>query len=632
MGFKRIFMAALMLVAAQPALSQPIPVEDFFKLSSFNSVQLSPDGKYIAATVPLEDKTALVIMDLKTKQITASHKPQNTVHVMGFYWVSAYRVVYTVAFKTGKYANPVASAGIYALNADGTNQGTQYAAGVSPRILDTLKDDDKFVLVQYRGDRGVDTIGKMNVENGDIKAMARSAPWVGYGSFTVDNASEPRFYLTGKNMKDLTTYIRKGDKWEWEIFHQSKVSGHDIEIQGFSSDNSIVYYSMTQDSGPDALYTYSMKTGERKQVVRDDNVNPAGLLSSPVDDAPFAVRFMDGFPRYEWLDKSNPYAKDLMSLQASFPDTEVSRTSSTYDGKKSIYVVYSDTNQGEFYLFDHVTKKAEHLVSSKPWLDSSKLSLMDPVKFKARDGLELEGFLTLPKGSKGKNLPLIIHPHGGPFGPYDGWGFREEIQLLANRGYAVLQVNFRGSGNYGKAFQEKGYKQWGKAMQDDLTDATRWAIAQGIADPNRICIYGASYGGYAALMGAAKEPSLYKCAVGNVGVYDLPDMVAEDAGSGGMMNPLKVFFRETANPEDSTSSPTRVAGQIKVPVYMMAGSKDTTCPPEWTKKMYKALEVAGVPVQMHIYEGEMHGNVQVSNQVDFANRLLAFLDQHIGKK
>jgi dipeptidyl aminopeptidase/acylaminoacyl peptidase len=319
-------------------------------------------------------------------------------------------------------------------------------------------------------------------------------------------------------------------------------------------------------------------------------------------------------------------------LQASFPDTEVVRTSSTLDGKKSIYAVYSDTNQGEYYLFDHLTKKAEHLVSSKPWLDSSKLSLMEPIKIKARDGLELEAFLTLPKQSNGKNLPLIIHPHGGPFGPSDAWGFNEEIQFLANRGYAVLQVNYRGSGNYGKEFQEKGYKQWGKLMQDDLTDATRWAIAQGIANASRICIYGASYGGYAALMGAAKEPNLYKCAVGNVGVYDLPDMVTEDAGYGGMGNPLKVFFAETANSADSSSSPTRVAGQIKVPVYLMAGSKDTTCPPEWTKKMYKQLQAAGVPVQMHIYEGEMHGNVLVANQIDFANRLLTFLDQHIGKK
>jgi len=537
--------------------------------------------------------------------------------------------MYSIAYVAGKFARPNRSGGIYAINADGSNRGTQYATEYRPTVIDILKSDDKFVLVQYYSDRKGISYGKMNVYNGSILPTRLSSPGPNYGSFYVDNNEQVRMYFSAKNMNERTAYVRIGDKWEWKILHESKASGNEITPMGFSKDNNIFYYQKTHSDGPNSLNTYNFTTEEHREIVRDDNVDPWALISSPLDGSPFAVVFRDGFPRYHWLDKSNPYAVDLMSMQAAFPGTEVVNVSSTLNGEKSIYAVASDTHSSEFYLFDHKTKKAEHIAERMEWINPEQMAMMEPVKLKARDGLELEGFLTLPKNSTGKNLPLIVHPHGGPFDVNDGWGFYPEIQMLANRGYAVLQVNFRGSGNYGKAFMSKGYKQWGKAMQDDLTDATNWAISQGIADSKRICIYGASYGAYAALMGVAKEPNLYQCAVGNVGVYDLPDLVAYEAGQGGSSNPMQVFVDNTINSGDYESSPARVAGKIKVPVYLMAGSKDTTCPPEWTKAMNAALVRAGVDVKMHIYEGEMHGNVLVKNQVDFANRLLAFFDAHL---
>jgi dipeptidyl aminopeptidase/acylaminoacyl peptidase len=257
------------------------------------------------------------------------------------------------------------------------------------------------------------------------------------------------------------------------------------------------------------------------------------------------------------------------------------------------------------------------------------LSEMRPISLKARDGMPLEGFLTIPRGSNGKNLPMIVNPHGGPFGPYDAWGYNGEVQLLASRGYAVLQLNYRGSGNYGRAFEHAGYKQWGGTMQDDLTDATRWAIQQGIADAHRICIYGASYGGYAALEGVAKEPSLYRCAIGYVGVYDMPTMF--HAGDIQYSKSGENFLKETLGEDNlDVISPTHLADRITVPVMMVAGREDVRAPPKHTEMMRDALQKAGKQVDTKIYAGEGHGFYTIEDRTDLYTRMLAFLDRNIG--
>ena len=618
------------LSAAAPAFAaDPIPVEDFWKRSSFRQVQISPDGRYLAATVPLENLTALVVMDLQTKKVTGSFKPQEKAHIQDFYWVSPERLLFRSAVREGRFAAPSLIPAYYAMNADGSKIGTGYGEGRQPFLLDTLKDDDKYVLVQIRTKEGLSSYGRMNVENGTIIDTFKKPPTEAFGFYVTDNKAAVRLYVTAKSYKDAKVYGRASEKDSWTVIHDLKATEQEFEFLGFSSDNTLAYFTLSEKTGPGAVYAHDFKTGQKRLVSRDDNVDPLEVLSSPVDDSVYAVRYLDGFPRYDFIDKSNPAARDLIKMQASFPDTDVYPVSATRDGSKTIYVVESDTVPGEYYLYDSKAQKAEHLLSRGAWLDEKKMALMEPMKFKARDGLDIEVFVTVPRGSSGKNLPLIVNPHGGPFGPYDSWGFNPEVQMLANRGYAVMQVNFRGSGNYGKEFKEKGYRQWGKAMQDDLTDATRWAIAQGIADPDRICIYGASYGAYAALMGAAKEPNLYRCAVGNVGTYDLPLQLSYSTAGGGGMNPLKTFFGDVAQDDVAQYSPARLASSIRIPVMLAAGEKDSTCPPEQSKIMFAALQKVGTPVELKIYEGEGHGNVLKENQIDFANRLLAFFEKNL---
>lgn len=320
----------------------------------------------------------------------------------------------------------------------------------------------------------------------------------------------------------------------------------------------------------------------------------------------------------------------MRGLEQAFPGMAVRITSQTQDGKTALVSVRSDRNPGDFYVMDVASKKVDYAASRREWLDPEKMGPVKPIELKARDGLALHGYLTVPSGSDGKKLPLVVMPHGGPYFTQDVWGFDLDAQILASAGYAVLQLNFRGSDGYGLAFARAGAHQWGKAMQDDLTDATRWAIAQGIADGNRICMYGGSYGGYASLMGVVREPDLYRCTVGYVGVYDLPKHYTmgdvRESQSG------RAFLKEWVGEPSQLAavSPNLLADRIKVPVFLAAGGEDERTPIRHTKLMEQALVKAGKPVETLYFSTEGHGFYKREHRKEFYTRLLGFLDRHIG--
>jgi dipeptidyl aminopeptidase/acylaminoacyl peptidase len=369
---------------------------------------------------------------------------------------------------------------------------------------------------------------------------------------------------------------------------------------------------------------------KRRTVLRNETVSPDDIIYRAGSNVPIGVEFDDAGHRSEFFDAKAPEAKLYKMLTQAFPGHAVRVTSQTTDGSKAIVHVWSDRSPGDDYVFDLKTMNADHLLTSRTWLDPATQAVRKGIALKARDGLPLRGYVTLPHGTDGKNLPMVVMPHGGPFGIFDRWGFHSEAAMLAAAGYAVLQVNFRGSGNHGLAFEHAGRNQWGKAMQDDVTDATRWSIEQGIADPARICIHGTSYGAYAALMGAAKEPSLYRCASGYVGVYDLAALHTSgdirDSGSG------DTYLQQwVGKPEDLADvSPTRLADKIKVPVLLASGGEDRRAPSTQSDMMEKALKRAGVPVQHIHFSQESHGFYKPAHQKEYFTALLEFLDRNIG--
>jgi dipeptidyl aminopeptidase/acylaminoacyl peptidase len=293
----------------------------------------------------------------------------------------------------------------------------------------------------------------------------------------------------------------------------------------------------------------------------------------------------------------------------------------------------SDRARTSYYLYDKNKDELTFIHQVAPWLDENEMAEMKPVTYISRDGLTIHGYLTIPKGMEGKNLPVVVNPHGGPW-YRDSWYFNPEVQFLANRGYAVFQMNFRGSTGYGRQFWEASFKQWGRAMQDDITDGVQWLIDQGIADPEKIAIYGGSYGGYATLSGITKTPDLYAAAVDYVGVSNLftfmetippywkpyLDMMYEMVG-----DPVKDSLQMVE------TSPAFQADKIKTPLFIAQGANDPRVNKAESDQMVEALKARGVEVQYLVKDNEGHGFSNEENRFEFYRAMEAFLAEHLKK-
>ncbi len=645
---KRFALLAALMALPSVGMSAGVDVKAYTRKDQFEDIKISPTGQYFAAAVPLDDRTVLAVIERGTNKVTGGLNLGRNTAIDDFAWVTPDRLVVGKAEKFGLLAQPRPTGELYALNADGSK--TEMLVGwrtddgglgtnIKPKqgndkiaafLIDAPPKETRSVLIAaqpYTANDTFTTVESIDLFNGRMQRVA-TVP-VRRGDFFLDNKGAVRFAVGAESDNVRKLYHRADDRAPWDLISTEKDGIFEYPV-GFAEGDKIAYFQAQQRNGPDALIAYDTTTGKRTEVIRDDDVDPAHIVYRNGTQIPVGVFFNDGLPRTQFFDAASPEARLYKSLEAAFAGSRVVVTSQSADGRLALVEVSSDRNPGDFYLFDTVAKKAEHVLARAEWIDPDQQAQVKPIQLAARDGLPLHGFLTVPKGSDGKNLPMVVMPHGGPFGIQDVWGFDKDAQLLAAAGYAVLQVNFRGSSGYGNAFQDAGAKQWGGKMQDDLTDATRWVVQQGIADKGRICIYGGSYGGYAALMGAAKEPDLYRCAVGYVGVYDLPTMHThgdiQRRGSG------ETYLREWIGERDqlSTVSPNRLAERIKVPVFLAAGGEDERAPIQHSRMMEQALRKAGVPVETLYYNDEGHGFYVEAHREEFSTKLLAFLSRSLG--
>lgn len=627
------------------ASTNTVDIAPFLKRDGFESLKISPKGDYYAASAVMDDRSVLVVLRRTDNKPLAHFNLGKGTYVYGFWWVNPNQVLVTMAEKLGALDSPLPTANLYSVNAatggveilagqdvetmaTGTHIETKKQEFAAVRLMDDLPADDDNVLVtvqRFESD-AMARVDRMDVHSGKRRPLVMSPVQNVY--FLADHKGVVRFAHGWDTTSDNKLFYRAGDNADWQEVNDERASGHDEHPLGFSPDNRTAYLQVEQVDGPDAIVAFDTATGKRTEVFRDAQTDPTDLIED-LSHSPVGVRLMDGKPRTAFFAGDGSREHLYRSLEAAFPGNDVSVTSTTDDGALALVEVGNDRNPGDFYLFDTVARKASLVLSRRDWLDPDKMSDKRPLTFKARDGLVLHGYVTLPRGAGDKHLPTVVLPHGGPFGIAESWDFDEEAQLLASAGYAVLQVDFRGSGLHGRAFQQAGAREWGGAMQDDVTDATRWAISEGIADPARICIYGASYGAYAALMGVAREPSLYKCAAGYVGVYDLPLLVsnAETFSYSG-----RAWRRQwVGTPETLVQrSPVNLAAQIKVPVFLAAGGQDEVAPIEHSQRMEKALRAANVPVETLYVRTEGHGFFVDEHRRAFYTQLLSFLARNLG--
>jgi dipeptidyl aminopeptidase/acylaminoacyl peptidase len=371
-----------------------------------------------------------------------------------------------------------------------------------------------------------------------------------------------------------------------------------------------------------AIYKYDPETKTQGELVyKNDKVDAGGLIFSDKEKKLVGYSYQDDKPHLVYTDPS--WAAMMKGLEDQFPGQDVAITSLTKDENLLTIAVFSDVDPGSIYLYDRAKNSLKFLVRGRPDIDPKKMSPMKPFEFTARDGLVVHGYITIPRDAKGP-VPLIVNPHGGPFGVRDSWGFNPEHQFFASRGYATMQVNYRGSGGYGKAFLEAGYKKWGREMQNDLTDAVKWAIAQGHADPDKVCIYGGSYGGYATMAGMTFTPELYKCGVNYVGVVDIPLLFTTMPK---YWEPQKDIMKlQIGDPETDKqllfdASPINFVKNIKAPIFIVQGGKDPRVVRKHAENLRGEMKSQDKPYEWLLRENEGHGFRKEENRLELYTRM-----------
>ncbi|MEM7079641.1 MAG: S9 family peptidase [Pseudomonadota bacterium] len=650
MGF-RIFKPALVL--ALLTVCGPVAAEyysDWLKPREILNAKISPQGDYIAALKEEDERRQLAIFEYPAMKLIHVVSLPGKNEVGNYWWVNDERVLIRVDYDWGNREDDVSYGELYAVNADGKKgkylfgfRGDQNGrtksrvskvstTAASARLMHPRWQDPKTVLIQItEWNRGYNNITKsavLDIYSGRLTRELR-AP-VPNANLIADAEGNVRFAFYIDDDQTGVFFVREDNKWEEfssAAYGETQVEPLELDAEG----NLYVYRS--DDGGPKGLYLLNPETNEFTELVQHDVVDIDGTLMDFRGNVYGAVVAPD---KYEQVitDPDHPNAQTRLALAASFPDVMPSITSQTHDFRLNLVSFTSDKETPSVYLFDRETNRLQKMFDGFPHVPDEILPEMEPIQIEARDGTQLYGYLSRPKGAPQKNLPLVIVPHGGPHGPRDYWGYQWFEGWIPAAGYAMLQVNFRGSGGYGQNFENAGHKEWAGKMQDDLTDSVRWAIDQGIADPERVCIFGWSYGGYAAVMSIAREPELYKCSVAGAGVYD-QKVQYDNADFTEFTRWGKKYMDKVIGKtaEDLVAaSPITYVDEIKTPLLLVHGEDDLRVPVEHAYELRKAMKAAGKPVPRLIeLKNEGHTPRNAKNNRRWISETVKFIEQHIGK-
>jgi dipeptidyl aminopeptidase/acylaminoacyl peptidase len=608
--------------AQQKGLPPLIDRELFFGDPEIAGAQISPDGKFIAFIKPFKGTRNVWVK--KTEDPFDSAKPvtaDTTRPIPAYFWSRDGKFILFVQDKAGDENYLV-----YAVNpAEAPAAGQEVPAarnltdlkGVRAQIVAVPRSEPDAIYVALNDrDKSWHDLYKVKISTGERTLVRQNNDRI--VGWTFDLKDQLRLATRVADNGD-NEVLRADEKGFTRVY-----SCNVFESCGpvrYHKDGQRVYFQTNKGAGVDLvkLELFDPSTG-KEELVESDPLNKVDLDDtwfSEVSDEVIATTYEDERRRIYWKDKS--FEADYKLLQQKLPGKEIGLGSSTKDERLWLITAYSDTDPGERYLFDRQTKKLTLQYRSREKLNRDYLAPMKPVRYKSSDGLEIPAFLTLPKGVPAKNLPVVINPHGGPW-YRDSWGYNTFAQFFANRGYAVLQPNFRGSTGYGKKFIDAGNKQWGDKMQDDITWGVKYLVAEGIADPKRVGIMGGSYGGYATLAGVTFTPDLYAAAVDYVGPSSLLTLLENIPPYWEAIRQL--FYQRMGDPTTpegkaqlERQSPINSANKIKTPLLVVQGANDPRVTKREADQIVIALRDRGFPVEYINAPDEGHGFARPINNM-----------------
>ncbi len=618
---RRLVPLAAALIASTCTAAELPPVAAFTSQAKVALVSISPTGEYLAATIRDGDNSAFQVITHPKREVKVNFPLGDRREIARIWWVADDMLLVAPARRGQGSEFLGRTLELMTIHAE-TGKTERVGFGT---VLDTLPDDAEHILISRTQDRFGEA-HRLNLKSRSSRRVARSA--APYGGFVPDASGDVLFSIgeNQDNMVEVHYRAKRGDDW-------ALVESHGIGERGWQpawfGPKPNTYFTWDSRGGATTgIGLYDAVAGTHKMLVRHDQVDATRLLYDFAERRVYGVRFDHHYPAFTYIDRGHPLAAQHAALAKMYPEDTVEFTSFTRDHQQAVALVSGDRRPGDYLLVDTAAKSITPLMSRRPALESDMLSPMAPAEFNVRDGSKVYGYLTSPKDGPTPG-PMLVYVHGGPHGVRDYWGFDPIVQLFASRGYHVLQVNYRGSGGYGVDYEKSGYSEWGRQIEEDVADAVRWAIKSGIAAPDRVCVHGVSYGAYSALMGAVREPELYRCAIASAGIYDLT--LLEKAGDIRRRRAGLRYIRDVVGDDDAeleSRSPAHLAERIRAKVMLIHGGQDVRSPPPHAHAMRAALRSAGNEPEWLFDGGQGHGFRGNEPRRELYTRILAFLAEH----
>jgi dipeptidyl aminopeptidase/acylaminoacyl peptidase len=606
-------------VPAHAAAPPIIDVQDFFRNPEQAGHQISPKGDFIAYLAPWNNRLNVWVQKIgedKPVRITSDEKRDIRI----FNWTTDDRIVY--AQDTAGDENFK----LFSVKRDGTGLiNLTPWDGVRADVVDVPYKDRQHIIIEHnKRNKQVFDAFSVDVDTGESKLLVENPGDV--TGYTTDHDGVIRLESVSDGVNSKLLYRASAA----EPFKQVLETNfrESVGPQVFTADNKHLIATSNIGRDKQALVELDPATAKEVKVIYENpEVDVDGAIWSEARQVLTGAVYNTDKVHYVFFDPARQSLQE--TLEAKLPGVEVHPAGADENETRWMIKTASDKSRGDYYLYDTGTKALTHLANVSPWIKPDQMAAMTPITYSSRDGLTIHGYLTLPVGVDPKNLPLIVNPHGGPW-VRDDWGFNPEVQFLANRGYAVLQVNYRGSTGYGRKFWEASFGQWGRKMQDDVTDGVQEMVKRGIADPKHLGIYGGSYGGYATLAGVAFTPDLYAAAVDYVGVANLQTFMTTIPA---YWEPARKMMEEMVGSDPATlkaESPVNSADKIRTPLLIAQGLHDPRVNKDESDQMVKALRARGVDVPYMVKDNEGHGFHNEENRFAFYRAMEQFFGKYLG--